>query len=242
MSEPVRLHRFIAQCGVCSRRKAEELIAEGRVTVNGETVVQMGTKVGDDDVVTVDGQRIRQERHIYLVMYKPKGVVTTMSDEKGRRTVSQLLPRLDAVVKPVGRLDKDTDGLLLLTNDGDLAKKLTHPSHGTEKEYEATVRGAVTERAVERLRTGVRIEGRKTRPAFVEVLSSHETKSKLKIVLKEGWKRQVRLMCESVGHPVIELRRTRFGPLRLKGMSPGECRLLTQQQVDALKKDSLNKG
>ncbi len=237
MSEPVRLHRFIAQCGVCSRRKAEELIVDGRVVVNGETVTTLGTKVSDGDDVRVDGRKIRPESFVYLVMYKPKGVVTTMSDERGRKTVADLLPRLEAVVKPVGRLDKDTDGLLLFTNDGELAKRLTHPSHGTEKEYEATVRGEITDKAVERLRTGVRIEGRKTRPAIVEVLSSHETRSKLKIVLKEGWKRQVRLMCEAVGHPVIELRRTRFGPMRLKGMSPGECRLLTKQQVEALRKE-----
>lgn len=237
MTEPVRLHRYIASCGLCSRRKAEELIAEGRVSVNGEPVAQPGTKVTDKDRVEVDGRVIKPQKFIYVVMHKPRGVITAMSDDRGRKTVADLLPRLDAVVKPVGRLDYDTDGLLLFTNDGELAKKLTHPSHGFEKEYEAVVRGEVEPKAVERLRKGVRIERRTTSPAVVEVLGADRRGTRLRFVLTEGWKRQVRLMCESVGHPVIELRRTRFGPLRLKGMSPGECRILTQKQVEALKKE-----
>lgn len=236
MSEQVRLHRYISQCGVCSRRKAEELIEEGRVSVNGSVVSQQGTKVSDDDVVEVDGVRVRPQQFIYLVMYKPKGVVTSMSDERGRQTVADLLPRLDSVVKPVGRLDKDTDGLLLFTNDGDMAKRLTHPSHGIEKEYEAVVRGRVAESALTKLRNGVRIERRKTSPAVVEVVSEDRGSTKLRLVLKEGWKRQVRLMCEAVGHPVVELRRVRFGPLKLKGMQPGECRILSGKLVDELRK------
>lgn len=236
MSEPVRLHRYIAQCGVCSRRRAEELISEGRVAVNGAVVSQQGTKVSDDDVVEVDGTRVRTQSFIYLVMYKPKGVVTSMSDERGRQTVADLLPRLDAAVKPVGRLDKDTDGLLLFTNDGDLAKRLTHPSHGIEKEYEAVVRGRVSESALSRLRKGVRIERRMTSPAVVEVIAEDRGTTKLRIVLKEGWKRQVRLMCEAVGNDVVELRRVRFGPLKLKGMQPGECRILSGKLVEELRK------
>jgi 23S rRNA pseudouridine2605 synthase len=236
MSEPVRLHRFIAQCGVCSRRRAEELISEGRVSVNGSVVTQLGTKVTDSDVVEVDAARVRPQEFIYLVMHKPKGVVTTMSDERGRRTVADLLPRLDAVVKPVGRLDKDTEGLLLFTNDGDLAKRLTHPSHGFEKEYEAVVRGRVSERALDRLRNGVRIERRMTSPAVVEVIAEDRGTTKLRIVLKEGWKRQVRLMCEAVGNDVVDLRRVRFGPLKLKGMQPGECRILSGKLLDELRK------
>ena len=229
----MRLHRYIAQCGVCSRRKAEELIVDGRVTVNGEIVTTLGTKIEEGDEVRVDGRPIEPERLIYLAMYKPKGVVTTMADERGRRTVSHLLPRLPSVVKPVGRLDKDTDGLLLFTNDGELARRLTHPSHGTEKEYEATVQGEPDDRAVEKLRTGVRIEGRKTRPARVDRIG----RNKLRLVLKEGWKRQVRVMCEAVGHPVVELRRVRFGPIRLGTMKPGESRPLTQSEVDKLQSE-----
>ncbi|HXH61865.1 MAG TPA: pseudouridine synthase [Fimbriimonadaceae bacterium] len=236
----MRLHRYIAQCGVCSRRKAEELIAEGRVSVNGTQIVQQGTKVGPGDVVEVDGQRIAQETHLYLVMYKPKGVLTAMSDERGRQTVADLLPNLEAAVKPVGRLDKDTDGLLLFTNDGDLAKRLTHPSHSIEKVYEAEVRGRVEENALERLRKGVTIERRRTRPAEADIVTRGVRSTRLRIVLREGWKRQVRLMCETVGHPVIELRRVQFGPLRLKGMRPGECRMLGKAEIERLKKDSLS--
>ena len=236
MMEPVRLHRYIAQCGLCSRRKAEELIEQGRVAVNGEPVTQQGTKVTDQDEVTVDGVRVRPESHIYVAMYKPKGVVTTMSDERGRQTVADLLPRLGATVKPVGRLDKDTEGLLLLTNDGELAKRLTHPSHGFEKEYEAVVRGHVDDRALKKLREGVRIERRRTSPARVDLVSQDRTSTKLRLVLKEGWKRQVRLMCEAVGHPVVSLKRVRFGPLKLKGMQPGEVRLLSGAVVEELKK------
>lgn len=230
----MRLHRYIAQCGLCSRRKAEELIVERRVALNGSIVTQLGTKVAEGDVVEVDGRRIAPQRFLYLVMYKPKGVVTTMSDERGRRSVADLLPRLDSVVKPVGRLDKDTEGLLLFTNDGEMAKRLTHPSHGTEKEYEAVVRGAVGERALERLRTGVRIERRKTSLARVDVVSVDRTTTRLRLVLREGWKRQVRMMCEAVGHPVVELKRVRFGPLKLKGMHPGECRILGEEMVKRL--------
>jgi 23S rRNA pseudouridine2605 synthase len=239
MSGQIRLHRFIAQCGVCSRRKAEELIGQGRVVVNGDVVTQQGTKVSDSDAIEVDGVRLAAQSHLYVVMYKPKGVITAMSDDRGRPTVADLLPRLDSVVKPVGRLDKDTDGLLLFTNDGDLAKRLTHPSHGIEKEYEATVRGNLDEKTLSRLREGVRIERRKTSPAQVERIGEDRHSTKLRLVLKEGWKRQVRLMCEAVGHPVIELRRTRFGPLRLKGMQPGECRILSGKVVDELRKQAL---
>ena len=234
--EGVRLHRYIAQCGVCSRRRAEEFIEEGRVTLNGEVVTKLGTKTFPGDDVKVDGAAVRPQKLVYLVMYKPKGVVTTMSDDRGRRTVADLLPRLESTVKPVGRLDMDTDGLLLFTNDGDLATSLSHPSRSVEKEYEATVEGEVSDSAIARIRKGVVIEGRKTKTAECEVLGTTPSSSKLRITITEGWKRQVRLMCEAVGHPVIELRRTRYGPLRLKGMAPGECRLLGQQMVESLRK------
>lgn len=236
MVEEMRLHRFIAQAGVCSRRKAEDLILKGRVSVNGEPVTALGTKVGAGDRVTVDGSPVRLQGTLTLVMYKPRGVLTTMSDERGRKTVKDLLPRLDSVVKPVGRLDKDTEGLLLFTNDGELATRLAHPSGSVEKEYEAVVRGSVTDATAKRLASGVTIEGRRTRPAQCGIVSRQKETTKLALVLKEGRKRQVRLMCEAVGHKVVSLKRIRYGTLRLKGMHPGECRILSRQQLEALKK------
>jgi len=238
MSEPVRLHRFIAQCGVCSRRKAEELIANGHVTVNGECVTQLGTKVTDADIVIVDGREIKPERHVYVSMNKPKGFVTTMSDERGRRTVADLLPDFGVVVKPVGRLDKDTEGLLLFTNDGELAKRMTHPSHSMEKQYEAVVFGIPDQAALDKLRNGVVIERRKTRPADVKLVKTTRNSATLKITLREGRKRQIRLMCDSVGYPVKTLKRIRFGPLTLRGMRPGECRLLDKATVERLLQES----
>lgn len=235
MPDGVRLHRFIAQCGVCSRRKAEVMIAEGRVAVNGETIVRPGTLVSNADEVRVDDKVLQRQRLVYIVMHKPRGYLTTMNDEFGRQTVADILPDVGATLKPVGRLDKDTDGVLLFTNDGELAARLTHPRYGVEKEYEATVVGTPGERALGRLRNGVKVEGRLTRPAKVDVLSSRERGTKLRFVLTEGRKRQVRLMCEAVGHPVTRLRRVRFGPLRLKGIRPGECKVLGKSQVDALK-------
>ena len=235
MSEPIRLHRYIAQCGICSRRKAEVLISEGRVEVNGETVVQLGTKVSDEDEVFVDGNRIKPEKFVYVAMYKPVGIVTTMSDERGRKTVADLLPNVGASVKPVGRLDKDSEGLLFFTNDGELAKKMTHPRHSVEKDYEVLVSGYLEKSALERLRSGVVIERRATRPADVSIIKESKQGSTLKITLREGRKRQIRQMCEAVGHPVIALKRTRFGCLTLKGMRPGECKIVGQASVAKLK-------
>lgn len=237
-AEPVRLHRFIAQAGVCSRRKAEELIADGRVQVNGQTVTEQGTKVGTGDEVRVDGKPITPKRHHYVVLFKPRGVITTMDDPFGRETVRRYVPDMGgAVLKPVGRLDQDTDGLLIFTNDGDFALRMTHPRYKVEKEYHALVSGLPTEDALNRLRRGVFVEGRKTSPAEVLVLGREEAKGEtsLSIVISEGRKRQVRLMLDAVGHPVKTLRRVRIGPVRLKGMKPGECRLLSHQDVLQLK-------
>ncbi len=233
-----RLHKRIAASGLCSRRAAEELISGGRVTVNGQVVVEMGVKVGPTDKVAVDGTALRSAKLDYVVMNKPRGVVTTMRDPQGRPTVASLLPDLPATLKPVGRLDQDTEGLLVFTNDGELANRLIHPRYGVEKEYLASVKGVIDERALEQLRSGVFIEGRKTRPAQVSVRSRDESSntSKLCIVLHEGRKRQIRLMCEMVGHPVRELRRVRFGPLSLRKMPVGACRRLGVQEVAELKR------
>jgi pseudouridine synthase len=237
-TEGVRLHVRIAHSGLCSRRAAEKLIMEGRVEVNGEIVVELGRKVDDDDEVRVDGQAIGYARQYTILMNKPTGVVTTLRDPQGRPTIAKFLPDYGVQLKPVGRLDMDTEGLLLCTNDGELAHRLTHPRYGIEKEYQAIVRGIPSDEALERLRKGVFIEGGKTSPAKVDVIHA-EPKSEttgLRIVIHEGRKRQVRLMCEAVGHPVISLKRLRVGPLRMKGLRVGEARLLGKKEVDDLRK------
>lgn len=237
MSE--RLHKRIAASGMCSRRAAEELIKAGRVAVNGEPVIQMGVIVTDDDIVTVDGEPIGRPPLYVLVMHKPPGYVTTLSDPQGRPTVKRLLPAIGAALKPVGRLDMNSEGLLLFTNDGELSNRLVHPRWGMEKEYEVTVEGVPSMEDLERLRKGIYIDGGKTRPAVVELLSKPDRKattSKLKFILHEGKKRQIRLMCDAIRCPVVKLVRVRIGFLRLKGMPPGQCRMLGKQDIERLAK------
>ncbi|HVT14443.1 MAG TPA: pseudouridine synthase [Fimbriimonadaceae bacterium] len=238
VEEGERLHVRIARSGLCSRRAAEELIKQGRVAVNGELVTEMGIKVVDTDVVTVDGMPVQAAKTYTLVLYKPTGCVTTMRDPQGRPTIVRYLPNLGVPLKPVGRLDMDTEGLLVCTNDGELANRLAHPRYGVEKEYQAIVQGIPTDKALEKLSKGVWIEGGKTSPAKIEVIHAEEKKQTtgLRITIHEGRKRQVRLMCEAVGHPVISLKRIRYGPLRIKGMRAGEARMLGKQEVDELRK------
>jgi 23S rRNA pseudouridine2605 synthase len=232
-----RLHVRIAHAGFCSRRAAERLIEEGRVTVNGDVVTGMGVKVSDSDEIRVDGERIGTAKHFTVVMYKPTGVVTTLSDPQGRPTIVRYLPDLGVQLKPVGRLDMDTEGLLLCTNDGELANRLTHPRFGVDKEYQVVVKGVLNEQAVERLRKGVYIEGRKTAPAVVEVVHAEAKtdSTSLRITIHEGRKRQIRLMCDAVGYPVTALKRVRIGSLRLKGMRAGQAKLLGKKEVDILR-------
>ena len=238
-NEPTeRLHVRIAHSGLCSRRAAEKLIAEGRVDVNGKVIREMGVSVGPADEVRVDGELIKEARLYTLLMNKPKGIVTTLSDPEGRPTIANLLPDYGVQLKPVGRLDMDTEGLLLVTNDGELANRLAHPRYGIEKEYLAVVKGVPDEKALERLRKGVWVEDRKTSPAKVEMQRSERAvpTRTLKIIIHEGRKRQIRLMCEAVGHPVISLKRTRIGSFLLRGMRQGEVRLLGRKEVDELRR------
>lgn len=232
-----RLHVRIARAGVCSRRTAEALIREGRVTVNGQIVMEMGIKVDDGAEIRVDGQPISIAKQYTVLLNKPTGVVTTLRDPQGRPTILKYLPDYGVQLKPIGRLDMDTEGLLLVTNDGDLAHRLAHPRYGIEKEYVAIVRGVPNEKALSDLRKGVFVEGRKTAPAVVEVIHVEEKKGTtgLRITIHEGRKRQIRLMCEFVGHPVISLKRVRIGHLVLKGLRAGEARLLGKKEVDALR-------
>lgn len=229
----VRLQKILSQAGVASRRAAEKLIEDGRVSVNGRTVREMGVKadpVGDD--IRVDGRRLRApERHRYILLNKPAGVVTTRSDPQRRQTVVDLLGGVREYVYPVGRLDYDSEGLLILTNDGDLAARLTHPRHEVERTYEAYVAGAPDEDAIKQLRRGIPLDGRRTMPADVKMLG----KRVLLITIREGRNRQVRRMCEAVGHPVRKLRRVRIGPITDRRLRPGEWRDLSVQEVRLLK-------
>ena len=236
----VRLQKIIAQAGLASRRAAEKLIADGRVTVNGETVVEMGTKADPSrDDIRIDGRRLKSpERHRYILLNKPAGYVTTRSDPQRRRTVVDLLAGVKEYVYPVGRLDYDTQGLLLLTNDGDLAARLTHPRHEVDRTYEARVAGMPDDEAIERLRRGIPLDGRRTRPADVTLINKgrRDEDGVLHVTIREGRNRQVRRMLEAVGHPVRSLRRTRFGPLTLRGLETGTWRELTAPEVEKLKK------
>jgi pseudouridine synthase len=235
-----RLQKILSQAGVASRRAAERLIADGRVMVNGRTVLEMGTKadLAVDDI-RVDGRRIkRTERLRYILLYKPAGYVTTRSDPQRRRTVIDLLAGVREYVYPVGRLDYDTEGLLLLTNDGDLAARLTHPRHGVERTYEARVAGMPDDEAIDRLRHGIPLDGRRTLPAEVKLLNRgrHDKQGVLRLTIREGRNRQVRRMCEAVGHPVDTLKRVRIGPITDRRLQPGEWRELQEKEVEALRK------
>jgi pseudouridine synthase len=243
-----RLQKILSRAGVASRRAAEKLIAEGRVSVNGTTVREMGTKADQaSDDIRVDGRRITSAGPFrYILLNKPAGYVTTRSDPQRRPTVIDLLRGVREYVYPVGRLDYDTEGLLLFTNDGDLAAKLTHPRHGIERTYEARVAGVPDAEAIERLRTGIPLDGRRTLPADVALLQRGRPSTSLRtgddrdgvlvMTIREGRNRQVRRMCEAVGHPVRALTRTRIGPIRDKRLKPGMWRDLTVEEIRSLQR------
>lgn len=239
-----RLQKLISMAGIASRRAAETLISEGRVTVNGEVVRTLGAKADpSEDEVRVDGRRLRFDlRQRYIVLNKPKGYVTTRNDPEGRRTIMDLLTGIREYIYPVGRLDYDSEGLLLLTSDGELAAKLMHPRHDVERVYEAVVVGVPDDEALERLRRGVFLDGERTRPAQVRrgraVGRGRPPLTELTITLKEGRNRQVRRMCASIGHPVRKLTRVRMGPIRLGDLRPGHWRDLSVSEVEKLRTDS----
>ncbi|MBW2107381.1 MAG: rRNA pseudouridine synthase [Deltaproteobacteria bacterium] len=233
-----RLHVVLARAGIASRRHAENLISQGRVTVNGEVVVKPGIRVTQGkDTIRVDGHPVhRYDPPTTVVLNKPRGVVTTARDPRNRPTAVQLVEVLGLRLFPVGRLDYATEGLLLLTNDGQLAHRLQHPRFGVEKTYEAKVKGDPPAAKLSRLRTGVLLEGRRTAPARVRRLKRTAKNTWLEITIKEGRNRQVRRMCAAVGHPVLKLKRTGYGPLRLGGLKPGAFRELSRRELGLLRK------
>jgi len=227
-----RLQKILSQAGIASRRASEQLMRDGRVTVNGATVRELGTKAdAAHDDIRVDGRRIKvAERRRYVLLNKPRGYVTTRSDPQRRPTVIDLLGGVRGYLYPVGRLDFDSEGLLLLTNDGDLAARLTHPRHGVARVYDVRVLGDLDRHDVDRLTKGVTIDGRRTGLAEVKTLGA----SHLQITIREGRNRQVRKMCEAIGHPVSSLRRTAIGPIKDARLKPGQWRELTDDEVRRL--------
>jgi 23S rRNA pseudouridine2605 synthase len=228
-----RLQKVLAKAGIASRRKAEELIREGRVRVDGTVITEMGILVDPDiQAVECDGIPVAaQEKKIYILLHKPAGFLSTVHDPQGRPIVTDLLQNIKERVYPVGRLDLDTEGALLLTNDGELSQKILHPSHEVNKTYIAKVRGKPNSKKLAALSRGIELEGRKTWPAEIEVLHVEPQATTIKIVIHEGRKRQVRKMFEAVGHPVLQLKRTAYGHLELGDLASGKYRFLTPEDI-----------
>ncbi|WP_411676651.1 pseudouridine synthase [Caproicibacter sp.] len=235
MGEKIRLQKLLSEAGVASRRKAEELILAGKVRVNG-VVAEIGGRADPGrDRITVDGKPLETKvERVYLMLHKPRGYITTMSDEMDRKCVAELVRDVPERVFPVGRLDRESEGLLLMTNDGEFANSMMHPSHHVPKVYRVTVRPLVTEEQLVQLSTGMVIDGRKTAPAVVHVLSQEPGRAVLEIILREGRNRQIRKMCEQLGLDVARLRRTAVGFLKLGMLPPGKWRLLTGEEVRRL--------
>ena len=239
-----RLQKILSAAGIASRRASEALILEGRVSVNGRTITELGTRADATvDDIRVDGRRVKAPARLrYILLNKPAGYITSRSDQQHRPTVLDLVHEggVREYVYPVGRLDYDSEGLLLLTSDGDLAARLTHPRHEVAREYDVQVKGVPDDHDIDRLQRGIVVDGRRTAPAQVKVRKTFEKGSgeqaMLTVVLHEGRNRQVRTMCDAIGHPVVRLRRTRIGPITDTRLKPGEFRDLTPKEVAALKK------
>ena len=237
MPEPIRLQKYLAERGIASRRGAEELIRAGRVTINGRRA-SIGMSVDpQDDLVAVDGQNLEQQRDrpVVLMLHKPRGYVTTMSDPHAARAVSELVADYPARLFPVGRLDKDSEGLLLMTNDGALANALTHPASHVPKVYRVTLRGQVNDAQRDKLSTGMELDGRRTQPIELRVLVEEPDRTVLQLTLREGRNRQIRRMCEALGLEVLRLKRTALGTLKLGLLPAGQWRELTAEEVRRLK-------
>ncbi len=247
MSEGIRVQKVLSDMGFASRRAAEKLIEEGRVKINGRVCV-IGQKIDPrKDVISVDGEKVVKEygknkRRWYVALNKPRGYVTTMSDELGRKCVTELLGDIDERVYPVGRLDKNSEGLLLLTNDGEFANLMMHPSYHINKTYRVTVDAGLNEEQLIKLASGVEIDGKMTLPAIVTVLVREPQRAVIQMVISEGRNRQIRKMCEAVGLEVLRLKRTAVGGIRLGMLKPGEWRELTSQEVKMLRNQAGQKA
>jgi 23S rRNA pseudouridine2605 synthase len=237
LTKLIRLQKYLAQSGVASRRKAEELIKEGRVRVDGRIVTEMGVKIDPDrQSVQCDNKKIdtAQQPAVYILLNKPRGYVTTLSDPQGRPIVTSLLDNISTRVFPVGRLDLDTEGALLLTNDGDLAHRILHPSHETTKSYEALVKGIPPKSRIKALESGIELEGQKTWPAKLTIIKRKEQAVLFRITIHEGRKRQIRKMFQAVGHPVIGLKRIAYGKLTLGSLKTGSYRFLSPKELEKI--------
>ncbi len=231
----MRINKYIAQSGYCSRRKADELVEQGRVAVNGRTVKLLGFSIRTKDKVTVDGKLIRIDNHEYYLFYKPTGYITTKSDEKGRKTIYDIIPKELHHLNPVGRLDKDSSGLLILTNDGDLTYDLTHPSIKVAKVYRVVIDALLTEDELDKLASGIEIEKGKIAYCDCEVLDTKKNETTLEITLYQGMNRQIRKMFECLGHNVLHLKRIRHASIMLLGVKKGEVRRIKLKQIKELK-------
>ena len=238
----MRLAKFLAQTGIASRRQAEELIGQSRVKVNGSVVTDLTTPVEpQSDRIEFDNRLVRVEEAVYILLYKPSGFICTMNDPQGRPTILELVKTVKERIYPVGRLDFDTEGLLLLTNDGEFTNLIIHPRYKIDKKYEACVKGYIQDTDLDILRVGVNLEDGKTSPAQVQLLKRDETMSIIELTIHEGRKRQVKRMCKAVGHPVTRLKRTTLGFLTLVGLTPGQYRYLLPHEVNRLKAMALHK-
>lgn len=232
-----RLQKVLAHAGIASRRKAEEIIREGHVKVNGKLVTEMGCKVSANDTIEVDGVPIEQERFVYYLFYKPRGVISAVKDDKDRKVVTDYFEDVPERIYPIGRLDYDTSGLLLLTNDGDFSQQLSHPKHEMEKTYVAKVKGTIYPKDLAPFSKGIKIEGRMTAPAKYKILKADRKagSSLVELTIHEGRNHQVKKMFESIGFPVQKLKRERYGMLDLSGLRPGQYRPLTKSEIQQLR-------
>lgn len=238
MAEKMRVQKFLSKAGVCSRRKGEELMQAGRVKVNGEVCRELGSKVvPGEDTVVVDGEEATlPDRYVYILLNKPENYITSLDDPKGRPVITDLIPDKMPRIWPVGRLDWDSSGALIMTSDGKLTNLLTHPSHDVTKQYAVKVRGLVKNDSdkLDRLRRGIELDGRKTKPAHIEVVKDNGNNTWLEFIITEGRNRQIRRMCKAIGHPVMKLRRYAIGPVTLDGLPSGAYRPLLFEEVEAL--------